>query len=106
MAIRYDPLAAFRGTCQSRSCKAPILWAHTADNKRMTLDPKPTANGNVLIHISEEPEPRLIVAVLTRGQVDGARSDGKTLYRSHFASCPDADGHRRNRSKTRRWRRP
>lgn len=106
MAVRYDPHAPFRDTCKSKSCRAPILWAHTVgDDKRMPLDAKPTATGNVLIHISEEQPPRLMAAVLTRGQVDGARSDGKTLYRSHFASCPDADGHRRNRSKTKRWRR-
>lgn len=103
MAVRSDPLAPWRETC--RSCRAPVLWADTTGGERMPIDAKPTAAGNVLIHISEEQPPRLIAGVLTRGQVNGARSDGKTLYRSHFASCPHAHEHRA-RSKTRRWRRP
>lgn len=101
---RHDPLAPFRRIC--RSCRAPILWAFTtASGERMPLDEKPSATGNVVVHISEEQPPRLMAGVLTRGQVDGARLDGKTLYRSHFVSCPDAARHRRSPNKTRRWRR-
>lgn len=101
---RHDPLKPFRAVC--RSCREPILWAHTtATGERMPLDEKPTASGNVVVHISEEKQPRLMAGVLTRGQVDGARLDGQKLYRSHFVSCPDSARHRRSPSKTRRWRR-
>lgn len=103
-AGRYDPLETFRGSC--RSCHIPVLWADTTVGERMPVDEKPTADGNVLLHITDDsPTPKLIAGVLNRGQAAGARDRGERLYRSHFASCPNASGHRRSRSKTRRWRR-
>jgi hypothetical protein len=102
-AGRYDPLAAFRATCGS--CPAPILWAETTAGERMPVDEQPSNSGNVLLHLSDDtPRPKLLAGVLTRGQAAGARDRQERLYRSHFASCPNASGHRRSRSKTRRWR--
>lgn len=102
---RHDPYAAFRATC--RSCQAPILWTETANGERMPVDEKPNQlHGNVLLEFTDDsPAPKLLAGVLTRGQAAGARAEQKRLYRSHFASCPDADRHRRSRNKTRRWRR-
>lgn len=82
-----------------------MLWADTTAGERMPVDEQPTADGNVLLHITDDsPKPKLIAGVLTRLQAEGAR-DSERLYRSHFASCPNANGHRRSRNKTRRWRR-
>lgn len=101
---RHDPYGPYRGTCSS--CRAPILWAHTAAGERMPVDEKPVDDGNVTIYIEDVPQrPRLIAGVLTRGQAAGARAQDQMLYRSHFVSCPNASGHRRSRNKTRRWRR-
>jgi hypothetical protein len=103
-AGRHDPLNAFRAACGS--CQAPILWADTTAGERMPVDEQPVPDGNVLLHITDDsPKPKLIAGVLTRGQAGGARDRQERLYRSHFSSCPNASGHRRSRSKTRRWRR-
>lgn len=71
----------------------------------MPVDARPTQlHGNVVLAI-EEGQARLVAGVLTEGQAAGARANGVRLYRSHFATCPHASGHRRSRNKTRRWRR-
>jgi len=69
-----------------RSCKAPIRWARTAAGRNIPLDAAPVAHGNV------ELDDQGIATVLAAT----AAWDGVTpRYTSHFATCPDADQHRR-----------
>jgi len=57
------------------SCGAPLIWARTAaNNKRIPLD--------------FEPEKRLV------RQEDGRFAVVDT-YKSHFATCPNANKHRK-----------
>lgn len=68
-------------TC--RSCSAPIVWAKTANGKAMPLDAEPTAMGNV---------------TLDGGVIRLSTADYNALgprYTSHFATCPNAKGHRK-----------
>lgn len=74
-----------------RSCRAPIVWAVTADGKRMPLDAVPAADGNLAAR--RMPDGTLQVRVLTADLPDVADSERPAI--SHFASCPDADRHRR-----------
>lgn len=75
-----------------RSCNAEIIWAETAGGKRMPLDVEPVI-----------PDIRgLQVLIPGRGDqgedlVRSATADDVALtrfYRSHFATCPNADKHR------------
>jgi hypothetical protein len=75
------------GTIQTcRGCKADIVWALTAANRRIPLDPIPTATG-ILEHWSRNGEGTPIV----RTAVDGCA--GKR-YETHFSSCEKASAFR------------
>jgi hypothetical protein len=66
------------------SCGARVLWARSAANgKPIPLNPQPIIGGNLEL-------------------ADGIASYVKPsatvkLYTSHFANCPNADAHRRER---------
>ncbi len=88
-----------------RSCRAPIVWAETTQGRRIPLDaedmggwkaPTPAPDGNVMATGSRL-DPKfgsvMIVQILGPGQAPA----GETLYRSHFATCPQADAHRGGR---------
>lgn len=68
-----------------RSCGAPIRWAITENGHRAPLDAQPHAEGNLRI---EERNGLDVVVVVGPGSEEG-------LFRSHFASCPHANQHRR-----------
>jgi hypothetical protein len=73
-----------------RSCDAPLLWARTEKGRRIPLDPEPYTG----------PEPSGLF-VLREGGLAVAAPPGafedEPLYRSHFATCPDAALHRKSR---------
>lgn len=69
------------------TCKAPILWARWAlSGRAVPIDPTPVSSGNL---------------ALEAGRVHLYTDDDARLQRerftSHFATCPDADQHRRRR---------
>lgn len=59
-------------TAQCRSCEAPIVWVQTQNGKNMPVDAHTYDNGDGLIFNSEK-------------------------HTSHFATCPNADKHRKKR---------
>ncbi len=67
-----------------KSCGAEIQWCVTPAGKSIPIDAKPTESGNL---------------VVVKGVARYATEDDDRVYRprriSHFATCPDADGHRR-----------
>lgn len=63
-----------------RSCGEPVIWALTQREKRMPVDVVPVVGGNI------ELETPLATYV--------QKSD-KLRYVSHFATCVDADQHRK-----------
>jgi hypothetical protein len=96
---RYAHAAAFetyaedpmdRGTCQS--CLAAIFWMTTTTGGRMPIDCEPVPDGN--IRLLEEFS---TVEVLGKKATSAARTKGEKLYKSHFASCPNAAKHRKGR---------
>jgi hypothetical protein len=76
-----------------RSCKAPIRWAVTVEHNRpIPLDADPHPDGNIRLVAAHDRggAPRaMVIAADAREQLAGE------LYRSHFATCPFADEHRR-----------
>lgn len=78
-----------------RTCGARIIWAQTQDlrAKPVDADPHPTAGNLELFDRGPGLAPTAIV-------VPAVKRHGKTLYRSHFATCPQADLHRKPRKAT------
>ncbi len=74
-----------------RTCRAPIRWAATEHGRKMPLDADPYTG----------PEPGGLFAVrYVNGEriavaAPPAAFEGEPLYRSHFATCPQADQHRK-----------
>lgn len=85
------------------SCKAPIIWAVTERNgKPMPVDSDPLEGGNILLsHCGlGEPPVALVQGPLEieglRVQHDRSPDLGPLrLFISHFATCPNADQHRK-----------
>lgn len=77
-----------------RTCGAPILWAVTDAGDRMPVDAEPFEGGN--IELAQLPHPMQGLRVV---MVDPAAPSmlGAPRYRSHFATCPDAPTHRKDR---------
>jgi hypothetical protein len=65
-----------------RSCGAAIIWAITANGKRMPVDAQPL-RGLLQLHDRPDDEAPLVRVLPIE------------VHRSHFATCPQADQHRR-----------
>lgn len=74
-----------------RSCGAPIRWARTSTGKRMPVDAEPNPDGNVTLI------PPLESADFPLAVVSSERDPSVIRYTSHFATCPNADAHRKPR---------
>ena len=78
-----------------RSCHAPIRWARTEHGRKIPLDvveaPAATRHGLFALRDLASSEGPLAIAV-SRAQV----MPGDPLYVSHFATCPNANEHRRS----------
>lgn len=89
-----------------RSCKAPMRWVTLPSGKRNPLDVEPDpVHGNILLFefIDAAGRPwRLATVVQNEDLLDEARTLGIPLYRTHFATCPDAEEHRREAVRTAR----
>ena len=76
-----SPSALVADAARCRSCGAPIEWARTTNGKALPLDVGEFDAGNIDL------EDGLALYVLPL--------PGVARRRSHFASCPNADAHRR-----------
>lgn len=87
-----------RAVCSS--CGAPIVWCRTLTGKRMPVDVEADpVKGNVLIteavHGRESGLMAITLSALNQDARDAAKKHGVVLRTSHFATCPNADQHRR-----------
>ncbi len=71
-----------------RSCEAPILWAVTVKGRRIPLDAQPAHDGNIRLEDQGRFQPP--IAIIVTGRIEN-----QTLYKSHFATCPNAANHRK-----------
>jgi len=74
------------------SCGAPIIWAKSKAGKAMPVDAEPVRDGNVML---EQHGLRVTAVVTGESMLPGVQ----TLYKSHFATCPNADAHRKRRTR-------
>lgn len=92
MGAESTDLAPAAGAC--KSCRRPILWTRTKSGANFPIDPDPAADGNVQLD-------GITAVVLPKDVLDKLREripDVK-LYKSHFATCPDAPSHRKRTPK-------
>jgi hypothetical protein len=97
-----------------KSCGAELEWAITTEGNRIPLDRVPVPDGNIIfdyeatgattVRPGEAPavERRLVARVLTKTQLARLRGEAlpglePRLYKSHFATCPDAAKYRKRR---------
>lgn len=80
------------GRC--RSCQAQVIWAVTTAGNPIPLDPEQDPDG--LITLDKIPGHRKPVATVWS---KGNRPPADTpTYTTHFATCPNAGRHRKERS--------
>jgi hypothetical protein len=79
-------------TARCRTCHAPVEWAQTLKARKwIPLDPGLAEDGNLEIaHRASNGTPIVRLVPL-------AERDGLELRRTHYATCPNADAHRRPR---------
>lgn len=70
------------------SCGAPVAWARTATGRGLMVDLDPRPDGNLELTVDEH---RRRWAAITRK----ATTTTTLRYVAHFATCPNADQHRR-----------
>lgn len=80
-----------RRATECKSCKAKIFFAVTLNGREIPVDYEPVENGN--LEITLPPDPRDMPTAFVLRRDDKALTP--TRYVSHFATCPDADEHRR-----------
>lgn len=109
-----------------RSCGAAVIWAETEKGKRIPVDPTPVEGGNIRFIVRYHLPPVAVIvpkgvthAALQCGAVcyygteseienkienekrgpfpKGWASWPLELYKSHFATCPNAQKHRKPR---------
>lgn len=69
-----------------KSCSAPMTWAKTTAGRIIPMDAAPTTDGTWQFTV-----PGMVRFVPLEGRA------GLELYTSHFATCPFADKHRREK---------
>lgn len=72
-----------------RSCGAPIIWARTPSGRTIPIDRQPTDDGNVRVTYDGHKAHAQVV-----GKPDLFTAD-EPRHTSHFATCPNADQHRK-----------
>lgn len=66
------------------ACGEAIIWCVTATGAKMPVDVEPVEGGNVILTAGPAP----VAHVVSKR---GRQRAGRTLYTSHFATCPAAD---------------
>lgn len=94
-----NPARTVQPAAECRTCGAPIAWAITDRGRRIPIDPKPVPDA---LHADGQWTPGLLAITLDAYGVAHARAWRKgeprpdaTLYASHFATCPQANAHRK-----------
>lgn len=79
---------------QCRSCGFEIIWVRTERGRRMPLNAEPTEKHDQsgVFVLRERDDPQGPLAISAWG-LEGTEPH----YISHFATCPNADDHRRSR---------
>lgn len=80
------------------SCGAPLIWAQTINGRAIPLDPVETPERGNLRRIGRTPEAAMVVEVIPRSEIGQTPlGEPEERYVSHFATCPNASEHRKER---------
>lgn len=74
-------------TTKCRTCSAQVIWARTVHGVPMMVDAEPSERGDLALQPRKSGTPQA-------WKPTPEQRPGRVLYRSHFATCPDADAHR------------
>lgn len=86
-------------TGRCRRCSKPLRWAqHRGNGTNSPLDPQPSPDGNLLV--APNHESKMQYQVLTRDELQQARTQGVQLSISHFATCTERPANRREKGRT------
>lgn len=82
-------------TC--RSCHAAVVWVVTTAGASMPLDPEPRADGNIeMTGRTRRTKQGGMAPEVSYVPTQGALiASDEPRYVSHFATCPNAEQHRR-----------
>src|SRR5215831_1401482 len=98
-----------------KSCAAPIYWAVTQKGRNIPIDKQPVPDGNIRLEprhalpsiaivvnddsraICRPPCPRPITMCPPYGEPCPVTCPRGLLFRSHFATCPNANKHRKKK---------
>lgn len=85
------------GQCSGDHCHATVIWATTPRAERVPVDLEPGSwpDHNLLL-LDGAGGPQAMVVV------NAGQAFGRKLYRSHFASCPDARSFERRGTRRRK----
>lgn len=76
--------------CSCQSCGARIYWATTEAGRDMPVDASPYPDGNLATFLSPE-------GLIVRKYDGHAVQKDAPRRKSHFATCPQAAQHRKDR---------
>lgn len=79
--------------CVGPNCGAEILWTETLQQKRLPVDSEPTEDGTIALE--DRGLGRVIGHVFSGRNLASMRFRGASLYKVHWATCPDSDMFRR-----------
>jgi hypothetical protein len=74
---------------ECKSCGAPLIWAKTIKGHSLPLDAQPSPKGNVIV--TEDGT----AMVYRDPSAIAPRYANEPRYVSHFATCPNAETHRK-----------
>ncbi len=90
-------------TATCSTCGSEIEWVVTEKGCRMPVDAAPTPDGNITISMRSgpgQPGTAIYLNAAAKAELsDQARFRGEEplFFKSHFATCPFADQHRKKR---------
>ncbi len=76
-----------------RGCGHAMFWAVTEKGKKITVNPYPVANGNVIIEPANDP--RLEHTAIILPKLAGPDERRRAVWQSHFATCAQAESFRK-----------
>lgn len=88
LGLRMPPAGTNAGCCWS--CKAAVWWGVTVAGEAIPLDVGSRADGNLVIRRQADGSLRVCHASVVQQSLFS-----ETRYVSHFATCPNADLHRK-----------
>lgn len=88
-----------RADAECHSCHAPIRWAiHAVTGRRMPLNPEANPRGNIgIVEFVECDGATRLPLAIPKVVINPKAEATVTPYRytTHFATCPEANAHRR-----------